>query len=572
MANFLTEKAVFICDKGGVIRCEDSGNKSVTHGGAALLTTGATLKSKTGICQTLTAMAQGTPQPCKCRLSRWLAGFEPMKKSNGNSLLTDAAKNFCPVGGGSISVKFSGHVEKVTTGNAPSTMKLAAALLVNVVPSAEKNSSAEKISVDDKKISSVEKNSDGDKKISSDDKISDGDKKISTTEKISAPEKIFCPRDKNSERCETCAYPQTSTTIKNDSTKLFANYTRHTSDPANLDNTDRHYLKIFSAYGKSRWSYQSHHIICGNQVFAKHKELVRAANFFGYDINNALNCIRLVAREDDYGSKGGGLSASAYDAMSLSKIQWHVGGHSYKFSAQEVERIRARLRFFRKSGAIQNYAELLNVELQKIETALMAHPVCKNDELQRKIFLARMNNLSRKVKDALGSFAEKPQNSFPYYVSKEAFTFAFGLPRAAKIILVRRADDGNFFFERFRAERFDETIRSESGRKLTFKSNHAPKKFSLDTRDDKVACVVFCENVENFIFAEGLDASIIPFPVDEKFSKHLRGDVSDGQKFLSDNETEILIWLRDLQDDYQYTAPLKKIKERLALIERREFE
>ena len=559
MANFLTEKAVFICDKGGMIRCEDSGNKSVTHGGAALLTTGATLKSKTGICQTLTIMAQGATQPCKCRLSRWLAGFEPMKKSNGNSLLTDAAKNFCPVGGGSISVKFSGHVEKVTTGNAPSAMKLAAALLVNVVPSAEKNSSAEKISVDDKKISSAEK-------------ISDGDKKISPAQKISAPEKLFCPRDKNSERCETCAYPQTSTTIKNDSTKLFANYTRHTSDPANLDDTDRHYLKIFSAYGKSRWSYQSHHIICGNQVFAKHTELVRAANFFGYDINNALNCIRLVAREDDYGSKGGGLSASAYDAMSLSKIQWHVGGHSYKFSAQEVERIWARLRFFRKSGAIQNYAELLNVELQKIETALMAHPVCRNDELQRKIFLARMNNLSRKVKDALGSFVEKPQNSFPYYVSKEAFTFAFGLPRAAKIILVRRADDGNFFFERFRAERFDETIRSESGRKLTFKSNHAPKKFSLDTRDDKVACVVFCENVENFIFAEGLDASIIPFPVDEKFSKHLRGDVSDGQKFLSDNETEILIWLRDLQDDYQYTAPLKKIKERLALIERREFE
>ncbi len=572
MANFLTEKAVFICDKGSVIRCEDSGNKSVTHGGAALLTTGATLKSKTGICQTLTAMAQGTPQPCKCRLSRWLAGFEPMKKSNGNSLLTDAAKNFCPVGGGSISVKFSGHVEKVTTGNAPSAMKLAAALLVNVVARAEKISPAEKNSDGDKKISSAEKNSDGDKKISTADKISNDDKKISTNEKISAPEKIFCPRDKNSERCETCAYPQTSTTIKNDSTKLFANYTRHTSDPANLDNTDRHYLKIFSAYGKSRWSYQSHHIICGNQVFAKHKELVRAANFFGYDINNALNCIRLVAREDDYGSKGGGLSASAYDAMSLSKIQWHVGGHSYKFSAQEVERIRARLRFFRKSGAIQNYAELLNVELQKIETALMAHPVCRNDELQRKIFLARMNNLSRKVKDALGSFAEKPQNSFPYYVSKEAFTFAFGLPRAAKIILVRRADDGNFFFERFRAERFDETIRSESGRKLTFKSNHAPKKFSLDTRDDKVACVVFCENVENFIFAEGLDASIIPFPVDEKFSKHLRGDVSDGQKFLSDNETEILIWLRDLQDDYQYTAPLKKIKERLALIERREFE
>lgn len=44
MANFLTEKVLFMCNQGGVIRCIDSGNKSVTHDGAELLTQGATLK------------------------------------------------------------------------------------------------------------------------------------------------------------------------------------------------------------------------------------------------------------------------------------------------------------------------------------------------------------------------------------------------------------------------------------------------------------------------------------------------------------------------------------------------
>lgn len=571
MADYLTENAVFTCNQGGIIHCEDGGNNSVTYNGATLLTTGATVKSKMGICQILTALAQGTPQPCKCQLTTWIPGsFSPAKISKGNPLLTDKAKNICSYGG-SISVQTSGHINKVTTGTAPVAMNLAAAELVKPVKrdekiqsnSPEKNIGGEKFSTSAGILTTT-------KKVQQRSENSQTKKSIENSQE----RKLLCPFDKKSERCKTCAYPKAATTIDNDATKLFDNYKQYTSDPANRDATDEHYYKIFDAYGKSRWSYQSHHIICGNQVFAPHAELVRLANFYGYDINNALNCIRLVSREDDYGAKPGGKSASAYDIMSLSKIQWHLGGHSYKFSTNEAELIKKRIRYFRKTSGDQllNYAELLSAELSKIESALMSRRVCRNTDRQKKIFIERMNNLSRKVKAALGSFAEKPQSSFPYYVSKEAYTFAFALPQTAKIILVSRADDGKFLFEKFRAERFNETIQSEDGRKLLFKPINEkflrnPKKFSLDTRRNKIECATFCENIEYFIFADGVNFADIPFLADEKFSKSLSGNVIDGTKFLEENETEILIWLRDLQDDYQYTAPKKKIKERLALID-----
>ena len=139
-------------------------------------------------------------------------------------------------------------------------------------------------------------------------------------------------------------------------------------------------------------------------------------------------------------------------------------------------------------------------------------------------------------------------------------------------MLVRKIEDGNFLFEKFRAERFDETIQSEDGRKLLFKSVNEkflrnPKNFSLDTRRNKIECATFCGNIEYFILTDGVNFSDISFLSEKKFSKSLGGKVIDGITFLEKNELEILIWLRDLQDEYQYTAPKKRIKERLALID-----
>lgn len=548
MAEFLTENAVFICDKGGVITCKDSGNNSVKYNGATLLTTGATVNTKAGVCLTLRA-------PCNCQLSAWIPGFSPMKISNGKPLLIDTAKNFCRVGAGNISVKVSGVFGNLTTGNAPASMSITALTLNNSADS-KQNVPATKNSTEN--ISTAN--------ISTAKVPAENSKKL-----LSKPSKnLFCPYNENDAKCQNCEYPRTPTTIDNNSAKLRENYLAHIVDENNRDEVDKHFLKV-----QDKFKFQAHHLISGNQIFAPIKKakdgrkinrrakLVRLANFCGYDINNAQNCIMLVMYGKNYGEQAGGKSGGAYDTMSLAKIQWHVGGHSYKFSPEETKKIQAQIRFYTKKNSaapILNYVQAVSAELDKIQAELATSIVCRNSPAQKNSLIARLNKLSAEIKEKLGAFTEKPQKSFPFYVSKEAYTYAFNLPQTAKIILIRRAR-GKFLFEKFRAERFSEVLTSDSGKKLIFNPKGA-KNFSLDTRENVIDCIAFCDNIEFFILAKNVDFGEISFLAAEKFTKKLSGEITDGLKFLEQHDTEILVWLRDMQGEYQYTAIKKKIDER----------
>ena len=133
--DYLTESAEFICNQGGKISCEDSGNTKITYNGKILLTTAANVKNQVGICMIKS-------QPCKCQLTAWLSGFSPLKISNGKPLLTDTAKNFCSVGGevgGQISVLNSGVFGHITAGSAPASISVAAAKILSATISDEKN-------------------------------------------------------------------------------------------------------------------------------------------------------------------------------------------------------------------------------------------------------------------------------------------------------------------------------------------------------------------------------------------------------------------------------------------------
>ena len=87
MAEYLTEKAEFICSAGGMIKCRELGNNKVLFSGSKLLTASAVLASCKGICAIKTAAAQGTPQPCQCILTAWSGGFSPLKTASGVPLL-----------------------------------------------------------------------------------------------------------------------------------------------------------------------------------------------------------------------------------------------------------------------------------------------------------------------------------------------------------------------------------------------------------------------------------------------------------------------------------------------------
>ncbi len=563
MADFLNEDAVFICTQGGKITCKDFSNSNVQYNGAILLTTEAKKFFASNNCIFMTAQLK-SPQPCMihCNLGEWLTGFLPTKLSNNKSLLTDKATCKCatvPIG--FITVDKSGVNGHVTTGSVPASMSINEVNSNNPATS-DKNSAAQ---------NSTNKNpTDNQTQNLSAAATSTVATQINKPKKnpkpklLSKPSKnLFCPYNENNEACQNCEYPRSATTVDNNSKTLRDNYLKHIANENNRDEVDKHFLKV-----QDKFKFQAHHIISGNQIFKPHVELVRLANFCGYDINNALNCIMLAANEDDYGQRAGGKSASAYDTMSLSKIQWHVGGHSYKFSQDEEQRIKTQIRFYTKTNfnaPIQNYVQLVSAELDKIETALTNSCTCRNSPQAKRGLITRLNNLSQKIKMKLGAFTEKPQKSFPYYVSKEAYFYAFNLPRTAKIILVTRAGS-DFLFEKFRAERFDEVLTSDSGKKLIFNPK-GTKNFSLDTRESKIACIEFCDNVEFFILAGGFNSAEISFLAEEKFTKNIGGKVEGGAKFLDAHETEILVWLRDLQGDYQYTAINQKIKDRKNLLE-----
>ena len=88
---------------------------------------------------------------------------------------------------------------------------------------------------------------------------------------------------------------------------------------------------------------------------------MRLANFYnemknsgntiykGYDINGAANCIMLISKDREYRQKADDAvkkNISAYDAMSMTGIQWHLGGHSYTFAKDEIPIFHQRIKLF----------------------------------------------------------------------------------------------------------------------------------------------------------------------------------------------------------------------------------
>ena len=91
MADLLTERAKFFCVAAPAVTFSISISGSVTHKGAKVLTAAAKL-SGNGICPILTALAQGTPQPCKFQQTPWI-NFALTQTADSKNLLT--ANSFC---------------------------------------------------------------------------------------------------------------------------------------------------------------------------------------------------------------------------------------------------------------------------------------------------------------------------------------------------------------------------------------------------------------------------------------------------------------------------------------------
>lgn len=593
MANYLTENAIFSCSMSPavIIKCKETSNKKVKYKGTVLLTKSAKIDTKAGICPILTAQAQGAPQMCRCSLSAWI-NYSMNTTAQGTAFLTENSRNSCMYGG-IISVKSSGlFFQKVVNGSKANISSVN--WLKPFVEVSQKNSDTMPKSVKSVNInnSSSLKARDLSSQVINQEKIvNTSDFKSNTVQPLVnkaeiklKPQNLLCNMDKG-ERCKHCRYPSASVEVNNDSIKLRRNYESQSDDEK--DDYDHYYEDIFDNFTEKYWTDAAHHIISGNQVFKKCQAIVKLANFYneeylsgntvykGYDINSAKNCIMLISKDVEYSKKVDSKvekNISAYDAMSTTGIQWHLGGHSYTFNKEEIPVLHQRIKLFTKKEAreLKNYAELVEEELNKIQSSMCKNKVCRATSHQNAAFVTRMNNLSAKIKKYLGDFRIKPHRSYPYYVSQEAFRYTFSLPRTGKIMLVRQGNKENsLLLEKFRVKRFEDTI-MDRDKNLDFsrifneQDGQNPKEFVFNDEQSKKDCIYFCDNIEHFILIDNPNLNLLPFKIDVENILSLQGiEKISSEQFLQQHDTEILVFLRN--NVVTYTAPVKKIKERLQL-------
>lgn len=589
---YLTDKTLFQCTMSAApvpFTCSGSKKAAVIAEGN-LLTTSASGNPPAGtLCKSPAKAIGGAPQPCTPQLLQW-CNASRVCTVEGRAVLTEKSFKQCQFGGrikvsrnpsrkvmtGASSVSAapqqgtpaSPSGGKAGMGSFSTAAATAGAVAVGTTPGMPSPGAA--VSAGGAaKAAEVEKAA---PKPADDNAILTG---------------MLCSGDCSKEQREQCGYfldhqrrQDSQVTVDNQSKLLAENYAAATQKEACRDDIDEQYYDLRKRYGTRYWSYAAHHIISGNQVFKQLTELVRLADFLHYDINNAQNCIYLVSKEEGYGQIASERrNISAYEAMSLAELQWHQGGHQYSFSRAELPKLRALVaRKLGKPGEIRCYADLLQEELADLAAEIRQEQRCwhsKNPQQQKEMednFAAKLNGLARSVRQKLGAFKQKPAASYPYYVSKEAYRYAFTLPRTGKLIIVRREASGDLVLHKYRllwpAERQQEENGLDRLQLKPVQKDGGKASYRLPPQASAAQmkkCIVFCENVVHFLFVNEDFTRALPFTPEFSLmftANTLEEQASDEALLAEDKrQTELRTWLREAKQEH-YQAPLTLIHRR----------
>lgn len=176
-----------------------------------------------------------------------------------------------------------------------------------------------------------------------------------------------------------------------------------------------------SLYGSYMYSIAHHHIIPVNQCFKNFPEIVKLANFYRYNINKAKNGISLPTMNTGYDKQPFELKKEiAFMAMKHLGKQWHKGGHRYscKISA-EIDGILTKP-FLHYKDAVDRELTSLNI---KYNNELRCR--VENYEQQAEEFSAVMDYICEKVARKLRRFEDEPKKSYPCFISRIAFFYAY---------------------------------------------------------------------------------------------------------------------------------------------------
>ena len=163
---------------------------------------------------------------------------------------------------------------------------------------------------------------------------------------------------------------------------------------------------------------------------------VKLANYYEYDINEALNCCLLPSARRDVHignySTDHEKEQIKFEIMETLGKQWH-GGKGHEYNHYDYSHVVRNLR---------NYVEQLRKDILN-KFGLQSRDVCRADHYEegREQFEKRMHRLLVNIKDKLDGFRNDPKDSTPYYVSEIAMRYAYGIEGSAKAILFRRIAD-----------------------------------------------------------------------------------------------------------------------------------
>lgn len=575
---YLTEAAVFRCPLGMQFRAQEPANRKAKYKGKKLLTSAAVLIPKQAPIPCSFLQTPAGPALCSCNISRLLDG---VRHCAGKPLLTMSAKAACIPVGQIVTPSSSGSDRHIIYGAAHTaevpeivwpvwentkateqTMQKEAgtgkttAASAAAIPLKQENPAPAKKKTLQKEGAAAEKTA-----------------AAPTEEDVpSFRAGMLCSCSPRKAECVNCTYrlDNEPPAVDNDSMILRKNY--NAAKP-HTDCYDRYFDEVVVPLGDSKenkWRYAAHHLISGNQVFKQNPELVRLAHFCGYDINAYANCIMLVGYPEDYPDVEHMKSVSAYDVMSESRVQWHVGGHSYRFDVEEKAEICRQIGIRNKKkiapSDIKTYAELVQTEIEKLKQRLMAKKdrqmICYAAEQEKRKLCGKLDHIAAEIKSKLAAFTDvgKPHHSFPYFVSKEAYRYTYALPRTAKVVTVHK-EGTQLSLECYRLEHFTEAIAQQKNSlvlnpKGTIILNLSDERWRWD-------CIDFCKNVVYFIYLDDTPRTILPFAVEKmyQFPPDVRETGRDSMKFLQQNDTEILVWLRD-HPASAYTSPVLMIRRR----------
>ncbi len=227
---------------------------------------------------------------------------------------------------------------------------------------------------------------------------------------------------KNCDNAKNCEYLKASHTLKetNESKNAYELKINMGKDTFDLYAGDCSAIAT-SLFGNYMYSIAHHHIIPANQCFKPFAEIVKLANYYGYNINKAENGISLPTMNLGYDKQPFELRKKiAFNAMETLGRQWHKGGHKYSCNiSAEIDNVLPR--------PFKHYKDAVDAELTSFDLKLNEEVRCRacNYEQQAAEFSKTMDHICERLAKKLRRFEDDPRKSYPCFISKLAFYFAY---------------------------------------------------------------------------------------------------------------------------------------------------